>query len=91
MTVTALVLAALLCRCWGCCPHGLAEPVAALAPSLCGRASLWPRRSLPGLGKSQGRGHFLTIGMAVYFLFIRLVLMDRKARRPCIWSAGPGG
>ena len=32
----------------------------------------------------------LTIGMAVYFLFIRLVLMDRKARRLCIWSAGPG-
>lgn len=58
MTVTALVLAALPLPVLGLPAPWAGGAGGRSGPSLCGRASLWPRRSLPGLGKSQGRGHF---------------------------------
>ena len=78
MTVTALVLAALPLPVLGLLPHGLAEPVAALALPFVGGHPFGHAVHYLAWENLKGVAISLTIGMAVYFLFIRLVLMDRK-------------
>lgn len=78
MTVAALVLAALPLPVLGLLPHGLAEPVAALALPFVGGHPFGHAVHYLAWENLKGVAISLTIGMAVYFLFIRLVLMDRK-------------
>ena len=78
MTVTALVLAALPLPVLGLLPHGLAEPVAALALPFVGGHPFGHAVHYLAWENLKGVAISLTIGMAVYFLFIRLVLMDSK-------------
>ena len=77
-TTAALILAALPLPVLGLLPHMLAEPVAALALPFVGGHPFGHAVHYLAWENLKGVAISLTIGMAVYFLFIRLVLMDRR-------------
>ena len=77
-TTAALILAALPLPVLGLLPHVLAEPVAALALPFVGGHPFGHAVHYLAWENLKGVAISLTIGMAVYFLFIRLVLMDRR-------------
>ena len=76
-TTAALILAALPLPVLGLLPHVLAEPAAALALPFVGGHPFGHAVHYLAWENLKGVAISLTIGMAVYFLFIRLVLMDR--------------
>ena len=82
MTVAALVLAALPLPVLGLLPHGLAEPVAALALPFVGGHPFGHAVHYLAWENLKGVAISLTIGMAVYFLFIRAeaVYLERWPR-----------
>ena len=77
-TTAALILAALPLPVLGLLPHVLAEPAAALALPFVGGHPFGHAVHYLAWENLKGVAISLTIGMAVYFLFIRLVLMDRR-------------
>ena len=77
-TTAALILAALPLPVLGLLPHVLAEPAAALALPFVGGHPFGHAVHYLSWENLKGVAISLTIGMAVYFLFIRLVLMDRR-------------
>ena len=77
-TMAALILAALPLPVLGLLPHVLAEPAAALALPFVGGHPFGHAVHYLSWENLKGVAISLTIGMAVYFLFIRLVLMDRR-------------
>ena len=77
-TTAALILAALPLPVLGLLPHVLAEPAAALALPFVGGHPFGHAVHYLAWENLKGVAISLTTGMAVYFLFIRLVLMDRK-------------
>jgi formate hydrogenlyase subunit 3/multisubunit Na+/H+ antiporter MnhD subunit len=78
LSVAALVLAALALPALGLAPHALAEKISGLTLSFTGGHAFAHAVSYFSLENLKGVGISLAIGLLVYFLLIRRVLMCRK-------------